>query len=348
MKFSFSLLLALSSMAPALAQNNSLPQGPGTNPMITIPLGRGGGGVQFGSGQRNSGSTFDIRPRDYTPTAQEPCTPVYGPTARPCVNGVTTPAAPRRDIQCTVNFTGLDVQNYTSGGRTMKRLVISGKHNAPEGSLAEHNFSVTDSDGFLTLAALHAHWQTNRSGVIRINSGYPAAAVSVPAAELRLAREAAEMGLAYYRRLIEIVSVEPRPSNYDVAIETSNAKIEVLQKIATEVAQWETNQNGVPARRISAVISEPLERFGSRIGEDVLMSQYRDAAFGDRPQLFCNREAESDFVGIVMCNTNFVDGQIRDTTFCGGGITFGETGLAGLRMGTLAPPGIAAPAAGQR
>ncbi len=283
----------------------------------------------------------------------QPCPGTYGPRQAgvPCGSPAgTRPLNARTDVVCNVDFTGLEVQQYTSGSANLKKFVITGRHNAPAGEYAQTNFSVTDNDGFLTLAALHAYWQTQASRVIEINSGFPSADVPVPTItpqELRLAREAATMGIQYYNRSREVLSAQTPPrTDLPQILAAIGEKLEVLIDIERRVTSWEA-AGRVPSGHIRAFISRPLERFAFN-GQRELATQYRDGAQGDRPQMFCNPSAESQFIGRVMCNTDFAENTVRDTSFCGGGVTFNNRtggGLAGINGAVLTVPGGTEPAA---
>lgn len=205
----------------------------------------------------------------------------------------TTPAAA---AECRVRFTDILLEPYQSGGRQMQRLVLVGDHNYSSatnmGGAGRTEFRVVDSDGFLIFSLLSARWQTG------VSSGAEPGRVS--RAEVRAVQQAMEMARAYYARLIEIISTEPRPSNYESNLGLIDIKNEVIAETLTVLAQGRSYRATddtivIDTGRIRSIAT----RF--RPGGD-MRSQYRDYRVQDgAPNLLCSPDAASALVGRLAC-----------------------------------------------
>ncbi len=182
------------------------------------------------------------------------------------------------------------------GGRQLQRLVLVGDHNYSSatnmGGAGRTEFRVVDSDGFLIFSLLSARWQTG------VSSGAEPGRVS--RAEVRAVQQAMEMARAYYARLIEIISTEPRPSNYESNLGLIDIKNEVIAETLTVLAQGRSYRATddtivIDTGRIRSIAA----RF--RPGGD-MRSQYRDYRVQDgAPNLLCSPDAASALVGRLAC-----------------------------------------------
>ncbi|MBJ7447414.1 MAG: hypothetical protein JHC81_07755 [Brevundimonas sp.] len=207
--------------------------------------------------------------------------------------GATTPAAA---AECRIRFTDFVIEPYQSGGQQMQRLVLVGDHNYSSatntGGAGRTEFRVADGDGFLIFSLLSLRWQTG------LSSGAETGRVS--RAEVRTLQQAMEMGRAYYARLIEIISAEPRPSNYESMRGRTDIKNEVIAETLTVLAQgrsYRANNDTIviDTGRIRTIAA----RF--RPGGD-MMSQYRDFRVRDgAPNLLCDPDAASVLIGRLAC-----------------------------------------------
>lgn len=196
---------------------------------------------------------------------------------------------------CRVEFTDVQLEPYQSGGRTMYRVKLAGEHNfnpaTDNGGSAITPFSTSDGDGFLMISAFGARWLNGDDRSVR-----------VPRAELRSLRSAVEMGQAYYTRLIEIISAEPRPANYDSMLNRSEEKLALLGEILAIIDEASGYRSADDTELLGSApwLRLQLARFRPGASER-MMSQYRDHLLDDRPMLLCDQAAANVLMGRLLC-----------------------------------------------
>lgn len=215
---------------------------------------------------------------------------------------------------CNVTYTGISEVTY--GANKRKAILLKGQHNAPMGQ-GYKEFQVLDVDGFLGLAALHSAWQSNL--LVQANV---AGETRLPVPDLMSAMTIVAMGFRYHEVEEAELILENNPLNAAVLQEVREKK-QYMHALSRELRKWIDNQGRVPAGQIRSFMSQGLERFASTTSEERrFLSQYRDLSIDDTPYLLCDPDAESEMIGQIVCNRNFVDSRQRNPNFCPGGISF--------------------------
>lgn len=256
------------------------------------------------------------------------CTPIQpgssNVVANPCPAGTDEWGRPIAS-SCSVNYTGISEITYNPQ-LNLQGLIIKGNHSAPSGA-TRTDFEVLDTDGFLTMSALHSAWQSQRLLPVPTNAN-PTPTVNLPLTDINMLKAAAEMGKSYHDTLLARLEVD-RPSNYNdvkrLLLKKRDFNIELLRMLTV----WTPIRNRIPVRELREKLSANLEDLAPG-AEQTMMAQYLDRNSGDRPQVLCNPGNASQMIGQVVCAFNYETNMKRDPNFCAAGIRFDSLGLTSV------------------
>jgi hypothetical protein len=245
------------------------------------------------------------------------------------------PPAAQSPQACRVEFT--KVNEITYGPENLKGLVLEGHHTVPArpGSASDSPtaFNVMDLDGFFTMAVLVNQWRS--SGAFDRNL---TESVVVPRRDVQMLAAIADNGVTYHTVVLVRIRTLNDPSLewYKKQIEDKRDKMRSVQATAaTALDQGDLGSSVILPRGVmSNLIGVQLDRFFSPDESNRLISQYRDLALGESPQIFCNPDAGSSTVGQVFCGFVFSTGARRDPAFCPEGLLVSE--IAPVRFCKLA------------
>lgn len=207
-------------------------------------------------------------------------------------------ATPSAASECRVRLSDVQLEYYQSGGRQMHRVVLIGDHNyspgTNRGQAATTEFRLVDSDGFLVFALLTTRWSAgdlnapvDRSRITR-----------VPRAKLQTLRRAVVMGQAYYARGLEIISTEPRPTNFEAMHPRIVAKQQLQSEILTVLDQASDYRASDDTVAVDlGWLRRQLARFHGEI-----LSHSRDYRIGAGTAVgLCRPDAPNPVVGRLAC-----------------------------------------------
>lgn len=330
MKFSFSLLLMLSAFAanaqaPETGRGNIYDSSRGG----LLPGFRGRQDVDFSRAATESLRRLNDSASGRDGSAVRPCTPVQPGSS----NVVANPCAPGTDEwgrptipTCSVNYTGISEVTYNPQ-LNLNGLIIKGNHSAPSGA-TRTDFEVLDTDGFLTMAALHSSWQSRRLLQGLVTPSHPVPFIDLPLTDINMLKAAAQMGKHYHQTVKAKIDAE-RPANYADANALLVRKIAFNTNLLRKLDEWVFLRGRVPLTQIREFISSDLEDLAPG-ADQTMMAQYLDRNAGDRPQVLCNPGNASQMVGQVVCAFNYETSARRDPNFCPGGIRFDDLGTTSV------------------
>lgn len=331
MKFNLSLLLLLSSLS-AFAQT---PQETGRGNIYDssrgglLPGFRGRQDVDFSRQATEGLRRLNDRAAGSDDSYPRPCTPIQpgssNVVANPCPAGTDEWGRPTVPT-CNVNYTGISEVAYNPQ-LNLNGLIIKGNHSAPSGTTTT-NFEVLDTDGFLTIAALHSSWQARRLLQGISTPSHPVPFIDLPITDINMLRAAAQMGKHYHETVKAKIDAE-RPANYADANRLLVRKIAFDTALLRKLDEWVLLRGRVPLSQIRETISSSLEDLAPG-AEQTMMAQYLDRDAGDRPQVLCNPGNASQMVGQVVCAFNYETSARRDPNFCPGGIRFDDLGTTSV------------------